>query len=692
MTLRIPGALAPPLSLALCLALTPLAHAGDHLEIQVTGRRADTPAAAAPVVAKGRDEILETPAPGTGAVLSTLPGVDAVKRGGCGLDPVVRGLKEDRVNLLVDGTRIYGACPSRMDPPTMYVAPWSLESIEVVKGPYSVTRGPGGLGGTIELKTHTFANTEKSEVAGSVGYDTARHGQRVEASVGGGHGRWDGAATAGSEVSGDYNAADGTTVPADFRALDSALNLGYTTELGRIGLAFATHRDANVDYPALPMDARDASSYRYGLALDQDTAKGRLTAYHAKLYWNRVSHTMDNFDRDAAATMRMETRSDADTVGGRAELDLEVAGGTLAVGADGYRLARDANRRTTMVMSSMGRRLKLWPDTLFSDLGLFAEVHRPLAPRLTVRVGMRGDWIHSEARAGDGASGLAGQTVTDTFVAANGPDGADLDQTDFEVGGNVRLGYQVNDRWDLYLAAGTASRTPDATERYAVFGPAPGGWRVGNPALTDERNFEADLGAKGNTGPLSLDTSVFVNRVDNYILASLLPGIPTPDGTPLKGYANLDHALLYGGEISVTWAVTDAWQMSANTSYTEGVNGETNGPLPEIAPLSGRVEVRYDDPAGRFWAAAGSDWAAPQTRADAAFGEDDSPGYAVFDLGGGWQINERIKLTCKVANLLDRTYHYHLTREALAAVGDLAPGDEIAEPGIGAVITLAARF
>ncbi len=672
--------------------LTPLAHAGDHLDIQVTGHRSAPPAAAATMAAKGRGEILETPAPGTGAILSTLPGVDAVKRGGCGLDPVVRGLKEDRINLLVDGTRIYGACLSRMDPPTMYVAPWSLESIEVVKGPYSVTKGPGGLGGTVELKSHTFANTNKREVAGSIGYDTARQGQRVEASVGGGHGPWDGAATAGSAVSGDYNAADGTTVPADFRALDGALNLGYTTEFGRIGLAFATHRDANVDYPALPMDARDASSYRYALALDQDGAKARLTAYHAKLYWNRVSHTMDNFDRDAAAMMRMETRSDADTVGGRAQVDLALARGTVAVGMDGYRLTRDANRRMTMVMSGMGRRMKLWPDTRLSDLGLFAEVSRPLASHLTVRVGVRGDWIHSEARAGDGASGLAGRTVIDTFVAANGPDGADLDQTDLEVGGNLRLGYQANDRWELYTALGTAARAPDATERYAVFGPAPGGWRVGNPALTDERSFEADLGAKGSTGPLSLDASVFVNRVDNYVLASLLPGIPTPDGAPLKGYANLDHALLYGGEITAAWALTDTWQMSANASYTEGVNGDTDGHLAEIAPLTGRVEVRYDDPEGRFWAAAGSDWAAPQTRADGAFGEDDSPGYAVIDLGGGWQINERIKLTCKVANLLDRTYHRHLTREALAAVGGLAPGDEIAEPGVGAVVSLAARF
>ncbi|RMF84659.1 MAG: TonB-dependent receptor, partial [Nitrospirae bacterium] len=659
--------------------------------VEVTGRRPAPPAATAPVAREGREALLETPAPGTGTLLSTLPGVSAVKRGGCGLDPVVRGLKEDRVNVLVDGTRLYGACPSRMDPPTMYVAPWSLESIEVVKGPYSVTLGPGGLGGTVLLKTHTLSGHEGPERAASVGYDTARHGTRVEASAAAGHGPWDFAATAGSQVSGDYNAGDGTTVPADFRALDASLDLGYAAPLGRLGLSLAGHRDAHVDYPALPMEARVAGSYRYALALDRDHRPGRLAGYHAKLYWNRVLHTMDNFDRPAAAKMRMETRSDSNTAGGRVEFDLALGATTLALGGDGYRLSRDANRRMVMAMSGMGRRLKLWPDTVATDAGLFAEVSRPLGGRFTLRAGVRLDTAHTEARAGDGASGLPGQTVRDAFVTVYGPGAADLARTDLEPGGNLRLGYRVAG-WELYAAAGTAARIPDATERYAVFGPAPGGWRVGNPTLDPERSYEVDLGAKGTAGPLSLDLDLFANRVEDYVLVSLLAGVPTPDGAPLKGFHNLDHALLWGGEASLAYALTDTWQVSGRVGYTEGVNGETHGPLPEIAPLAGRVEVRYDDPEGRFWAAAGSDWAAPQSRADAAFGEDDTPGYAVFDAGFGWRVRPGLKLTCRVENLFDRTYHRHLTREALAPVGDLAPGDEVPEPGVAALVTLAARF
>ena len=38
--------------------------------------------------------------------------------GGRGLDPVIRGQNEERVEVLLDGMRVEGACPSRMDPPT----------------------------------------------------------------------------------------------------------------------------------------------------------------------------------------------------------------------------------------------------------------------------------------------------------------------------------------------------------------------------------------------------------------------------------------------------------------------------------------------------------------------------------------------------------------------------------------------
>jgi outer membrane receptor protein involved in Fe transport len=465
------------------------ARAAEPLGIEITGERPVTPPAATPTVAHGRDEILETPAPDTGAVLTTLPGVEAVRRGASGLDPVVRSLQGDRVNVLVDGTRLYGGCPSRMDPPTLYVSPWSLERIEVIKGPYSVTDGPGGLGGTVKLDTHT-----------------------------------------------------------------------------------------------------------------------------------------------------------------------------LAVGGDGYRVARDATRDRTMTMMGMPMTThdRLWPDTHITDLGLFAEWQRPLGARLTLGAGGRADRVTARADATDAASALAGATVEEAYVSFYGSDAADTERDEVNAGGNLRLGWQIDDRWQAHVAAGSAVRTADATERYAAFAPAPGGYRVGNPTLDPERSWQLDAGVAGTAGPLTLSADGFVNQVDDYILVTVIEdGLRdfNNDGVNdvVKGYHNLDRAFLWGGEVTATWAITDAWALAGSLTYTERQNRDDDQPLPEIAPLSGRLQLRYDDPDGHYWGAAGSRLVARQDRADAAFGEDETPGFTTFDVRGGRHFGERWQLTVAVENLFDRT-------------------------------------
>lgn len=59
------------------------------------------------------------PAPASDAAdyLKTIPGFSAVRGGGSNGDPVLRGQFGSRLNLLVDGGEMIGACPNRMDAP-----------------------------------------------------------------------------------------------------------------------------------------------------------------------------------------------------------------------------------------------------------------------------------------------------------------------------------------------------------------------------------------------------------------------------------------------------------------------------------------------------------------------------------------------------------------------------------------------
>lgn len=96
--------------------------------------------------------IRESGARDLGQALGTTPGVWPLRRGGIANDVVLRGLQSRDLNVLVDGGRVFGACPNCMDPPPSHVDFAEVERVEVGKGPFDV-RHQGGLGGVVDIVT-----------------------------------------------------------------------------------------------------------------------------------------------------------------------------------------------------------------------------------------------------------------------------------------------------------------------------------------------------------------------------------------------------------------------------------------------------------------------------------------------------------------------------------------------------------
>ena len=74
-----------------------------------------------------------------GDLLRSINGISTIRRGGHGLDPVIRGQSDQRLNSSIDGAIVYGACSSKMDPASTYVNIENYDSITVIKG--SVDKG-----------------------------------------------------------------------------------------------------------------------------------------------------------------------------------------------------------------------------------------------------------------------------------------------------------------------------------------------------------------------------------------------------------------------------------------------------------------------------------------------------------------------------------------------------------------------
>ena len=110
------------------------------------------------VTVRGRHETLSIPeireslAVDLGEAMMRMPGLAKVRKGAIANDIVLRGLQRDNINVLIDGCKIYGACPNRMDSPAFHVDFSEIEHIEVTKGPFDI-ENQGSLGGMVNIVT-----------------------------------------------------------------------------------------------------------------------------------------------------------------------------------------------------------------------------------------------------------------------------------------------------------------------------------------------------------------------------------------------------------------------------------------------------------------------------------------------------------------------------------------------------------
>src|SRR5690606_16126767 len=91
------------------------------------------------------------PASDAADYLKTIPGFSAVRGGGSNSDPVLRGMFGSRLKLLTNGGEMLGACPSRMDAPSSYIALQNLDQLTVIKGRQGVAWGRGASAGIIRF-------------------------------------------------------------------------------------------------------------------------------------------------------------------------------------------------------------------------------------------------------------------------------------------------------------------------------------------------------------------------------------------------------------------------------------------------------------------------------------------------------------------------------------------------------------
>jgi len=579
------------------------------------------------------------------ALTEAVPSVDMSRRSGIANDILIRGQKRDNISVEVDGTKVFGACPNRMDPPVSHIVANQIQDIEVIEGPYDVENF-GTLSGGVKITTKKPTAEEQGELNvgfGSYGY------KKFGASVSGGTERVRVSASASIESSDQYRDGNGDTLADqmdkggapgnkyqaqyhDMEAYEkkSAMAKVYikTFEDQELRLSATVNNSDDILYANTPMDAFYDNSVIYNIEYNIDNINDVYKNINLQYYHSEVDHPMDTKYRVAGATAYMTNQLQTTMQGFKFKNSFDINSYKLLVGLDAsVRMWQGEKYKTNTATATELARFVSLPHTKTTNRAIFTKLDKTF-DALDLTLAARYD-------------------TTDIT-----PDSAIRHANDYSaLSANFTSTYHLNKANKIFLGIGQASRVPDARELYIV--------TAGNDNLDQVTNQEIDLGYEIENSMFKFKLKGFYSKLKDYIYYNKAAGT----------FANVD-ASIYGGELSASLYATDDLSFDLGASYKVGerdepLAGQTGTNMADIAPLRGNIAANYEYMANSIATVevvASEKW----RDYDAENGEQELGSWTILNLKIKQAINKYFDFTLGVNNLFDETYaqsntYYDLT-------------------------------
>ena len=737
----------PPLALALPMALTgTLASAAEpyeFTEITVVESAAESAFEGTAV----EDRTLtrrRTTTSDTARLLEDLPGVTVNAAGGISSFPVIHGLGNDRLRILIDGVTPVSSCPNHMNPPLSYLDPTQVESIRVWAGITPVSVGGDSIGGTIAVESAAPAFAAPGQellTQGRVGtfYQSNGDGWRGHLSTTLASENlslnYSGAfATANNyQAGGDFKTFRETGRPGHLLPLDEVGSTAYEVQNHLLSLAvkqenhvleakFGYQEIPNQGYPNQRMDMVDDTERRLQLRYLGKFGWGRLEAIG---YHETVDHTMDfgadkQFIYGAAPGIvapGMPMKTDSENTGARLTASLDVTDtDVLRLGGEYQRYRLDdlwppspATLPPGVTFGGMA------PDTFYNindgerdRAALFAEWTAEFGPQWLTLVGARYEHVRSDTGPVQGYNGVfAGYALS--AAAFNARD-RERNDDNFDVTALAR--HVIDPTRTLEFGYAMKTRSPNLYERYSWSQSdmalvmnnfaGDGNGYLGNPELDPEiahtLSFTFDWHSADRASELKV--TPYYSHVDDYIGAERCPGSGMMmnalcggpgNATARDQFVNLQYvnesARLYGvdvsGQLPLATTALGAFGLRGVVNYTRGENRDTGDDLYNVMPLNARLALTQVH--GPWDNALELVMVGAKDQVSDVRNEIETSGYGLVNLRGGYQWRE-VRVDFGAENLFDKNYDLPTGGAYLgqgATMGSNSVPWGIAVPGMG---------
>ncbi len=572
------------------------------------------------------------------------PDIVISRRSGIANDIILRGFKKDNINIIIDGGKIYGGCPNRMDPPISHVVTSNINSVIVNEGPYDVENF-GTLGGNIKVDT----KAPKSGFSGEANLNIGSFAyQKGSLTMQGGDQKVKALITISKEKSKQYKDGNGDKFDAQLKKAKAPLANRYQPQyidmdafskksfLGKLyfnlnnnqklKFSYTANRSDDVLYPNTPMDALKDDSDLYNF---QYTIKN-LSIYSKKLdflyYYSKVVHPMSTrYKRASKIKGEVENDMLSKIAGGKIKNSFLFNNSYITYGLD-------YSKRTWDGYYNNGK--KSIPNAITKNRAAFLDISSKV-DKNSFRYGLRYD-------------------------KSNITNDRGLKEPDFNsLNGYIFDSFDYDDSMSFFGGVGIAHRVPDGRELYFM----KKGNLIGTPTLNQTKNSEIDLGVKKNFENSEFKLKLFYSRLSNYIYFN--------NDLPKNKFVNID-AKIYGVKLSGLVMISDEFNFDYGISYLKGKKdsplvGQTDTDLADITPLRGIFTLNYEPDMktkASFELIAQKSW----TSYDGDNGEQRISGFAIVNTKYQTMLNHSWILTLGMDNIFDKTYQSSNTYNDLTLV------------------------
>lgn len=575
--------------------------------------------------------------------------INMIRRGAYAWEPMINSMPSERTLVTIEGMHIFGACTDKMDPITSYVEVSNLAEASVTSGQHGGSFG-ATIGGAINLvRNRSGFGAKRWNTAISSGYET--NGKQII--MGSALNYSSPTFFIDSDVmyrnSQNYEAGNGQEVQySQFNKINVSATAGVRlAENKSVEASVIYDKATDVGYPALPMDVALAEAVIASAKYDLKPLSGSISKWESKLYFNSVTHIMDDTQR-TNVPIHMDMPGRSTTYGGYSSVVAQQKKHHLKINLNAFYNISAAEM--TMYPENPAENLMFmltWPDvhTIFS--GLSIEDHYQFRPDAALKV--------------TASAGLHSNSVTSDFgLQSMKIFYPQMQETNVRMLKSLAASLIIKKTVDYSIGLGYGERAPSVSEGYGyyLFNSFDNFDYVGNPTLNNEKSFEANLSAGFRNDKLAIKLVSAFFHITDYIVGtpelSLSPMTIGAQGVKL--YGALPFANMINTNAEFEYLISNLVSMRTVLTYSNG-RDNTGGSLPFISPFGYLTSLRYRK--DNFSADLQLQGNLQQSSYAARYGEDHTPAYAVLNAHAGYLFelkNSRLQSKIGIENMLDAHY------------------------------------